>query len=283
VALVAAGCYPAVDEGDAYVAVVYQPEEVTFLEGILFDTAPDDQGEVVELRLDVFHPPLDGRSRPLLVLVHGGGFLFGDRSDFHAEARQWAQRGYVVATPSYRLASSFPPDGFDDPGPALDASADVQVAIKWLRANAGTYDIDTTRVGVVGSSAGGVIALLSGLSTDLTGTRHQGPESHRATAVFSTGAPARALFSEDLIAAANIVAPALVHGFESDTVTGYVGDDVRLTCVVWGAAPSTDRCTPVVSPGAGHTVGLGPTDEIAFGELLPFLAVELDLGTAATP
>jgi dienelactone hydrolase len=281
--LVATGCYPAVSDDAPYVGVVYQADDVTLVEGVSYGSGIDDTGADVDLQLDLFLPPLDGRARPTIVLLHGGGYLFGARTDFHDEARQWAQRGWVAVTPSYRLASSVPPDGFADTGPALDASADGQLVNKWLRANAASYDIDPERLAVVGSSAGGVIALMTAQSTDLTGDRHDGPESHVANAVISTGGPIVPLLAEERLTAQTVAAPALVHHFEVDDVTGYVGDDARFTCLVWGSEPSTSRCTPVISEGSDHTVGIGPVDALSLNDYHPFLTAELDLANAAAP
>jgi acetyl esterase/lipase len=347
-----AGCYRPVAKEAPYVAVVFAPEDITMVDGLVFGTGVTDQLQQVELKLDLFLPPepvdptdpepvdpgdpvdpvdpgdptdpgpiappqpvdpvdptdpADGAiasrqgggesaeptdppadpepalARPTLILVHGGGFLFGDRSDFHDEAREWAQRGYVVATPTYRLASKAPEEGFRDVGPGLNAAADGQLAIKWLRANAETYGIDTERIAVIGSSAGGVVALGAGQTVDLTAGRFDGPESHVANAVISTGAPFTPFIEWQLVTSETIGASALIHHYEEDFVTGFTGDETRLTCLVWATEPSPHRCMPLVIEGSGHTLGVGPESFLAERAYHPFLAAELDLDGAPDP
>ncbi|WP_346838684.1 alpha/beta hydrolase [Microbulbifer sp. SAOS-129_SWC] len=106
------------------------------------------------LKLDVFAPPAGGAARTGLLLVHGGGWRSGDRRLLAPLAQALAARGYVVATADYRMA---PPATF--PAPVHDLLA----ALAWLRANAGTFNVDPARLAIGGSSAGGQLAALAGL------------------------------------------------------------------------------------------------------------------------
>lgn len=108
------------------------------------------------LQLDVYRPALaNGEERPALVLVHGGGWRSGYRENLTPLAQALAQRGYVVANISYRLApeAQFPA-----------AIHDVKAAIRWLRENSARYGADPERVAVGGTSAGGQIASLVGVT-----------------------------------------------------------------------------------------------------------------------
>lgn len=117
------------------------------------------------LLLDLYLPPSGTGSFPLIVWVHGGGWVGGDRSlGLNSLQVQQTARGYAVASISYRLSyeATFPAQ-----------IEDCKAAIRWLRANAAQYQIDPNRIGVWGSSAGGhLVALLgtSGNVTDLEGT-----------------------------------------------------------------------------------------------------------------
>jgi acetyl esterase/lipase len=86
---------------------------------------------------------------PCLVVVHGGGWDSGDRTQLAAWNTRWAARGFAVAAVSYRLAPRHP-------WPA--AGEDVRAALGWLRARAPELGVDPARLVLVGRSAGGQIA-----------------------------------------------------------------------------------------------------------------------------
>ena len=116
------------------------------------------------LKLDLFLPPASFAAsgpRPLIVYVHGGGWMAGGprRSaayiDWPKVLAALAAKGYVVASVSYRFSR-------EAPFPA--AIQDVKAAIRWLRARAATYNIDPKRGAIWGQSAGGHLAALAGVS-----------------------------------------------------------------------------------------------------------------------
>ncbi|MEU4396804.1 alpha/beta hydrolase [Kribbella sp. NPDC023855] len=102
---------------------------------------------------------------PLVVWIHGGAFLFGDRRFLPATVQPGAvfdaliNAGIAVATIDYRFSGEavFPAQ--------LD---DVKAALAYLRASAKDYHLDAERVGLWGESAGGHLAALAGL-TDSSG------------------------------------------------------------------------------------------------------------------
>jgi dienelactone hydrolase len=113
------------------------------------------------LQLDLFLP-LDRSStrlRPCMVAVHGGGFSGGNRQSEGTWCRRLAARGYVCAAVSYRLHPGINPnkDPLEYLSVIMGATVDVRAAIRWLRANAEKYQIDKTRVGAIGASAGAMI------------------------------------------------------------------------------------------------------------------------------
>ncbi|SNC63661.1 Acetyl esterase/lipase [Hymenobacter gelipurpurascens] len=106
------------------------------------------------LMLDVFYPKAKRKQRlPAVLLVHGGGWRSGDRSQHVPMAQQLAAQGFVAVTAEYRLST-------EAQYPA--AVLDLKAAIRWMRANASAYAIDTTRIAVWGFSAGGQLAALVG-------------------------------------------------------------------------------------------------------------------------
>ncbi|NKF24611.1 alpha/beta hydrolase [Solimonas marina] len=109
-----------------------------------------------ELRADLYLPDGSG-AHPAVLLLFGGGWHHGERTQLAPIATTLAQRGYVAVAIDYRLAPiyHFPAQ-----------LQDVQLAVRWMRANAATYDIDPRRIGAWGYSAGAhLAALLGGIDT----------------------------------------------------------------------------------------------------------------------
>ncbi len=110
------------------------------------------------LTLDLYRPQPDGKPKPLVVWIHGGGWNRGDArtsgafTDWPAVLADLAARGFVVASVNYRLSG-------EAPFPAQ--IQDVKAAIRFLRANAVRYQIDPGRVYAWGGSAGGHLAALA--------------------------------------------------------------------------------------------------------------------------
>ncbi len=105
-----------------------------------------------ELKLDLFFPH-NVTDTPLVVFIHGGGWEAGNYKN--QEAVWLTDHGFAVANISYRMS-------YEAVFPAQ--IHDCKAAIRWLRAHAGEYGYDATRVGVIGTSAGGHLAMLLGVT-----------------------------------------------------------------------------------------------------------------------
>lgn len=116
------------------------------------------QGGKYKLKLDLYSPKEIKETTPGLVFIHGGGWSKGKRTDYHYYGVKFAEQGYVVATVSYRLSGTAP-------FPA--AVQDCKCAVRWMRANAKKLKVDPKRIGVVGGSAGGHLAMMVGYSPDV--------------------------------------------------------------------------------------------------------------------
>lgn len=111
------------------------------------------------LNVSVTAPESDGC--PVLVWIHGGGFLAGSPASPWYDGRAFARAGVVTVTVGYRLGV----DGFAvlDDVPRNLGLRDMLLALDWVRENIAAFGGDPTRVTVAGQSAGGaaVLALLS--------------------------------------------------------------------------------------------------------------------------
>jgi acetyl esterase/lipase len=108
-------------------------------------------------RLDLYLPERTGTAVPLVVYVHGGAFMGGDKAKHAAEVEALRGRGYAVASVNYRLS-----------GEALFPAGvqDVKAAVRWLRAAAPRYGLDPGRFGAWGDSAGGHLVAMLGATGD---------------------------------------------------------------------------------------------------------------------
>lgn len=104
------------------------------------------------LRLDLYRSMMLPGPRPLVIVVHGGSWAGGDRTDLPDLNYYLAARGYYVAAIDYRFAPEFK-------HPAQ--TEDVNDAIDYLKANAAPLGIDAQRIALIGRSAGGHLVLLS--------------------------------------------------------------------------------------------------------------------------
>jgi acetyl esterase/lipase len=113
-------------------------------------------------------------AQPAVVLIHGGGFRAGAKESYLPLAIKLAEHGYVAATVNYRLA---PRNQF----PA--AVEDVKAAVRFLRANAARYEIDSNEIGALGGSAGAHLALMLGLTAGVAEFEGSGPNREQSSAV----------------------------------------------------------------------------------------------------
>lgn len=106
-----------------------------------------------ELRVDLYRP--EGGSVPTrtaVLLVHGGGWMVGDRAMMGALGAEFAGRGFLAVAVEYRLVKEAPWPAQRD---------DVVAAARWVAENAATLGIDADRIVIAGASAGGHLALMA--------------------------------------------------------------------------------------------------------------------------
>ena len=109
------------------------------------------------LLLDVFEPANNnGLPRPGILLIHGGAWNSFDKSTMWPLAHFLAVAGFVAIPVDYRLFNN----DLNHWPAQLD---DVQMAVRWVRANSAKYNVDRNHIGAYGHSAGGQLALLLGM------------------------------------------------------------------------------------------------------------------------
>ncbi len=123
-------------------------DRVTTREGVVFGT-----GGGRELRCDIYEPPASVKNGIGVLLIHGGGWSSGDRSQLKGYGVLLGRRGYTCIASEYRLT-----------GEALWPAQieDVKCAVRYVRANAAELGIDPDRLVISGNSAGGHLSLMAG-------------------------------------------------------------------------------------------------------------------------
>ncbi len=110
-----------------------------------------------KLLLDLYQPAVETlKPRAAVVLIHGGGWTSFDKSTMQGMGIFLARQGFVAVSVDYRLLH----DSQNRWPAQLD---DVQMAVRWLRAHAGKYNIDPDHIGAFGHSAGAQLAALLGM------------------------------------------------------------------------------------------------------------------------
>ncbi len=134
-------------------------------EDVRLASVPWDDGSTGELRFDVYQSPDQREAGPCVVYLFGGGWSDGDykqrtsqKAVYIRDLVELTERGLTVVSASYRLVqqAAFPA-----------CVHDVKALIRHLKAHGHDYLIDPDRIGVLGNSAGGHLAALLALTSDV--------------------------------------------------------------------------------------------------------------------
>ena len=133
---------------------------------VQYRTAENYQGNTISLMFDLYQPQSDTLSmRPLVLVFHGGAFIEGvggRNDDFSASTATYlAKMGYVTASVDYRCGFPLLDPASEVKKAAYRALQDARAAVRFFKAGASTYKIDTSAIFLCGYSAGGIIAINS--------------------------------------------------------------------------------------------------------------------------
>lgn len=131
------------------------PAKTGHIKRKLFDVAYADVSPAQ--KLDIYWPEKGRGPFPVIVSIHGGAFMGGDKRDEQITSMLKAlKRGYCVVGVNYRMSgeAKFP-----------TLIHDVKATIRWMRANAREHSFDPHKIATWGGSAGGYLSLMAGVST----------------------------------------------------------------------------------------------------------------------
>ena len=133
---------------------------------VYYGTNSDAAGNSFDLEMDIYQPVGDTQEkRPLMIWSHGGAFVGGDRTNMTQNCIDFAKKGFVTATISYRLYPVIQlgiPDSIEMMDAAMKSLGDLKAAIRHFYQDADTdnlYRIDTDYIVVAGVSAGAIMAV----------------------------------------------------------------------------------------------------------------------------
>ena len=152
--------------------------------GLSHDSFKFENPKPISLKLDVYSPINEFINRPVLVLIHGGGFRSGSKSlnNYVNLSNFFASRGWVVFTINYRLANDFgsvpeewinyvdlnsPASAKKQHKAVYPAIRDAKAALRWIVVNKNRFRIDTNYITVGGGSAGGVSSIAVGITDNM--------------------------------------------------------------------------------------------------------------------
>lgn len=153
----------------------FDSSDIEFTPNVLYAVAARWPSVTTDsLQLDVFAPKPTADSfqkRPLILLIHGGAFLSGNRQAMHYQCMEYARRGFVAATISYRLGWNCAAtdllgvclfcqgEQYKLKTATYRAAQDGRAAMRYLQAYADNFGIDTAWMFIGGESAGSITAL----------------------------------------------------------------------------------------------------------------------------
>lgn len=196
-------------------------------------------------RLDVYWPAEGDGRRPVIVALHGGAFMGGDKRDLQLTPMlAGLARGYAVVSVNYRMSG-------EAVFPAL--VHDVKAAIRWVRAHAAENGFDPERIATWGGSAGGWLSLMAGVSTGIAALEDPVSKptavSDRAQAVVAWFPPTNFLTMDQQLGASGFLpAPEFAHSGANSPESLLLGRPITEVPELVRAADPTTYVRPGLPP-----------------------------------
>ena len=181
-----------------------------------------------ESQLDAIIPRNTSQALPTLVYIHGGGWVQGDKERVILHFLPYLQMGFAVVNVGYRLART---------ALAPAAVEDGRCALRWVMDNAEQYGFDTSRIVVSGHSAGGHLALTTGMLPASAGLDRRCPATRPGGGVADGAEP-------------EMNVAAIVNWFGITDVADLVeGENAKTYAIAWmGGQPDWAQIAERVSP-----------------------------------
>ena len=195
--------------------------------------------------LDIYRPPHDAARLPIIVYLHSGGWISGDRADPPSFLLREVDRLHVVlVSVGYRLSAAGGVNTF----PA--AAEDVDRAVRWLDANSAFLALDPSRIVVTGTSAGGHLAALEGAAPG----HYRDPNLPATLAVVNP----RVLGVVDAVGPSDLLSFGRQRGLAAAMVTDFIG-------CTGTATASCDLATIREASIAPHLTSAAPPAFLVYG------------------
>lgn len=187
-------------------------------------------GEYEDQTLDVYLPTpnITSRKFPLIIFIHGGGFITGDKASGRVLCQYLASEGFTAVSLNYRTGWTTPQEQANATYRALQ---DAHAALRYLVANADNFSIDTNQIFVQGASAGAVVSLdlvympqdsanvyMRSASNKLGSLYTSGNDLTNSYTIKGIGAMWGALLSPFLITRENAVPTIFFHGQRDNVI-----------------------------------------------------------------
>jgi dipeptidyl aminopeptidase/acylaminoacyl peptidase len=255
--------------------------DVTVFSNIQYGSNKDISGNTIPLLLDVYIPMhIDqGKKLPLMLFVHGGGFVAGDKSDAASFMKTFALAGFAAVSINYRLDSSV--EGSSNPCETdtnltsrglYMAVQDVKAALRFMVANASEYNIDISKIFLSGNSAGAITVLntqfvtqaefneiIPGIETELGGIDNSGNTLNNTYQITGIAANSGCLSKPAYITNSNAVPVIFFHGGQDDVIPINQGHTYNCpnTLYVYGSSSLYVRMQEIGAPSVIHILPTG--------------------------
>ena len=276
----------------------YQEDELVYFYDIEYSRRPNPYGvqysssrtqqqeqlqDTILLHLDLVLPPNpENKLRPMVVMIHGGGFHGGNKEQKLHYAQDYATLGYIGCTINYRLTRQNVIQESDENliSAVNDAVEDAMNAIRFLKTQSLVYGIDNDRIVTIGNSAGACISQHNAIENDqsLPNQDSINDYSEISSSVKASVSTGFVFPNEGLIYLnfdENDASCLIMHAEDYDSVTDtYWEDDV--IPFYQAIINSGNHAALIAQPSGSHGVGVGPFESYS-EDIISFIWNELNL------